>query len=478
MFGLVLRAPLPAPLHHFRSSLEMAFNSQHMVNWHLHFSPIQQRLVASVYQSVQPTPHGNMKASSLQDGAKMRCYALAGLCAFGSSVARHSTRARYPRRMRGTHRAGHSVRATRKPTVALFMVGSKVNADWILPILEAVRARGEIIQAVLVLDDWRKGFFDTARMESLGVEMAVPSSVKGGSIKLLNQAVMSATSADVVAICPNSHAQTDNFVLARRRGQSTWSVQKKAEHIRIAEVLQSSLVDEVLEFAPANAPLAKACGKVIMWKKFGKSSILRDREKLAFQPLKDRAALKGVLEKVVDELTNLGYLTEASVMYPWRIQAALAKFAFVNDLASIPVFPNEDAVVHAYQVLKTNQHWKVDPGDLAFILADRKGGQSRAASRDVGPAIANIMAGGGPFMLRTTHDLVQAVLRRTGYLQQEEMVCEEAITLFREVTPHSAIFGASRVFSIWWPIGKQTCTRSSATRRSTNDTDAHLRMSQ
>ena len=288
-----------------------------MVSWHPQFS--RQRTIASVYQSLQPTPHGNVNAKSLQYGARMkRCYALVGLCAFGSSVARHATRARRPHRIRGKPRAVLSVRPAHKPTVALFMVASKLSPDSISSIVEAVRARGEIIQAVVVADDWRKGLFDSAKMESLGVEIAVPPPVKGGSIKLLNQAVRSAASAEVVAICPRSHAQIENFIVARRRGQSTWSVQQKADHIIIGEVLHSDLVDEVVEFAPANAPLANP-GKVIMWQKFGKSSVLRDREKLAVQPLKDRAALLGALEEVIDKLIDLGYLKDSTVVDPWRL---------------------------------------------------------------------------------------------------------------------------------------------------------------
>ena len=107
----------------------------------------------------------------------------------------------------------------------------------------------------------------------------------------------------------------------------------------------------------------------------------------------------------------------------------------MNDVASVPVFPIEDTVAHTHQLLKTSRHWKVDPGELAFIMPHRQ----RAAAKGVGSTIASIMAGGGPFMLRIAPDLVQTLLRRIGYIQQDETVCKEAITLLRKIGPHSAI---------------------------------------
>ena len=128
------------------------------------------------------------------------------------------------------------------------------------------------------------------------------------------------------------------------------------------------------------------------------------------------------------------------VIHTWRLQAAAAKFAFVNRLGSIPVMPTVAAVVHIYQYLKERRThgWKSDPGDLAFFLPERFGGESKAKFRRVNRHIARIMAGGGPFLKRTTSDLVEAVLRRTGYIQPDETVCKQAIALFCKHGQNSA----------------------------------------
>ena len=277
-----------------------------MVARPVHLSSSRLRPVALACQSQQHV-FGIVGPSSQQNSVRgISCCALVGTGALASGSARHLRGARsHPHKqclLQGslqqlTTRSSRQGNEAQRPSVALFIIGSKTRPDNIPPIVEAVRARGDIVRAVIVVDDWRKSAFDSAKIRSLGVEILSPPPVKGGSRTLLNEAVRSASQAQVVAICPNSVAQEEGFDLAQKRGQSTWSVQQKPDHIQLGDLLNIRQIDEVIEYTRIDVGPGKGLRKAVVLQKCGKHSILKDWAELAVQPPQDRAVLKNLLDE-------------------------------------------------------------------------------------------------------------------------------------------------------------------------------------
>eukprot|EP00439_Symbiodinium_sp_Y106_P073678 s678_g13.t4 len=108
---------------------------------------------------------------------------------------------------------------------------------------------------------------------------------------------------------------------------------------------------------------------------------------------------------------------------------AAAKLWYNEGLADIEVFPAPLAIATLHQLVQNqgakgvkSGKWQRYHDNLAFVLpcAARRGGSKASAMRIYGSLRdRQIYQGGGPFILRTSEDLVPRVLQRLGYLDND-----------------------------------------------------------
>ncbi|CAE7234881.1 unnamed protein product [Symbiodinium necroappetens] len=108
---------------------------------------------------------------------------------------------------------------------------------------------------------------------------------------------------------------------------------------------------------------------------------------------------------------------------------AAAKFWYNEGLGDIEVFPAPLAIATLHRLVQNqgakgvrSEKWQQYRENLAFVLpcAARRGGSKATALRVYGSLRdRQVYQGGGPFMLRSSEDLVPRVLQRLGYLDQE-----------------------------------------------------------
>ena len=440
----------------------MALKIPHAVDWS---SFREERPARSVYQSrllgsVIVTP-----ATCMHGSWRTPYCALAGLCVLAGSIG-HGNDRRVPLQRRlcpvlckgspTTCRAENDGQGTSKPTVGLFILaGLPYLPECIVPIFKAVQEKGIIEHAVIVVDEVHKHRFESAEIMSLGVDLFVAPPVSGGAFAAFNDAVQSSTSTQAVALFPCTNNQAESFALAQDRGQRAWSIRARQAYYEANDVLYSCWFDDTVEFIPPlHAKPREPCQKAVVLEACGTKGALMDRQASAVRLQQDLSGLKEAFDKVVEALTDLGYLPADSLVYPWRLRAAVAKFAFVNDLGATPVFPLEDGVAHVHEQLRRrpSQDWKPDPGDLVFFCPVRKGGKKKAAFRGLTSAMATSMAGGGPFIAKISPDLVRDVLLRMEYIQEDESLCEEAIALFYESGPNRSTLAKAGISASRAPL--------------------------
>ena len=70
-------------------------------------------------------------------------------------------------------------------------------------------------------------------------------------------------------------------------------------------------------------------------------------------------------------MTDLGYLPEGPAVQPWRLQAAVAKFAYTNSLQAIPLVPISDGLACVYEQLDSRrpQAVEVQPQRFGSLFA-------------------------------------------------------------------------------------------------------------
>ena len=101
------------------------------------------------------------------------------------------------------------------------------------------------------------------------------------------------------------------------------------------------------------------------------------------------------------------------------------KFWFANSLGRLVVFPPDFASLAVHDLIKSAQmrSWKKSSESLAYIMP-RVAISSKTISGDTkrkfGSAMARgVFLGGGPFVLEDSADMVERVLRRLGYLDDD-----------------------------------------------------------
>lgn len=119
----------------------------------------------------------------------------------------------------------------------------------------------------------------------------------------------------------------------------------------------------------------------------------------------------------------------------------LAKFFHANSLGHLSVYPKQLAYGEAVAALESGSEgeWQGNPGDLVFVLPQRNGQRGKSALAKYGSdRCAHFALAGGPFLLRSSSMLVDEVLSRLGYLDdQANADFGEAVDVFASQT-HNA----------------------------------------
>ena len=385
-------------------------------------------------------------------------YVFAGLCASWGSVRICSERCegrrrRCPRQHELCRRFSGKAAETivSRPLVALFILGGKrVHSECVAPLFRAVQAHGKIVHATIYVEDWRAELYDIAEIKSLGIKVHVAPPVKGGTRTCLSQDLHAATDVDAVAIFPSADNQAQNFTLARSRGQQTWAVRAKNDPCCITDALHSIWLDDMIEFVrPSSLESRELLGKSLVLQRDGKKSKVKAWGRLALKYTQDLIGLTQAMKEVIEAFVDLQYLKEKPSIQAWSIQAACAKFGYMNGLDAVPIVPISDGIayIHEQLRLRCSQHWTSNPGDLALFMPSRRGGLNRASMRGASRALAGSVAGGGPFIARTTNDLVPYVFQRMGFIHQNESVCRQTIDLFSEIGSNFQVLSAAGVTS-------------------------------
>ncbi|CAK0869809.1 unnamed protein product [Prorocentrum cordatum] len=119
-------------------------------------------------------------------------------------------------------------------------------------------------------------------------------------------------------------------------------------------------------------------------------------------------------DTVVAYLRSHGYMsTNSSRTNASEIAPAIAKLWYCNQFGRLDVFPYWYALQSMLDLIRATPE-KVSKGHgqaFAFVLPVR-----RHKREPLDDASARIAAGGGPFIMRNSHDLVERVLFRLGYM--------------------------------------------------------------
>lgn len=103
---------------------------------------------------------------------------------------------------------------------------------------------------------------------------------------------------------------------------------------------------------------------------------------------------------------------------------ALAKFYYVNQLDAFPVWPAELAFQHARKLVAQEHRrpWVCNPSDIAFVL--RRAVYKKLSKSRLGEfgthTCGEIVRGGGPFIEHDSEFLADKILRRLGFLDDDE----------------------------------------------------------
>jgi len=300
---------------------------------------------------------------------------------------------------------------------ALFIDGDIKGPSWWPLAMEAVRERGDLSYAGVAappeyaaIPAWSKA------MSSLGIHfIPVPRPASGVkdpndiAIGMEAARLVSLGRADAVAL-----AVTDvDFVYLARRlhewGHGALAVISEGTQIGLASAFRVAHADVAfVKLAPKDQRLSKL--KFLLHSN-GESTLepLTGQERLEFDP---------DMESVIAVLAELGYLASADD----PIVPAIAKFFHTNGVGPLTVWPERCPRREMASLLTENggREWRASTGDLAFVFprAQHAGGTPKELRTYGSKACSTYARGGGPFITRSSRDLVDRVMRRLGYLDE------------------------------------------------------------
>lgn len=141
------------------------------------------------------------------------------------------------------------------------------------------------------------------------------------------------------------------------------------------------------------------------------------------------------LKRVVDVLIRLGYIEalDGDDHLGELLVPAIVRFFHMNQLGALTVKPRCMAIQEAINaVVSYKETWIPDVGNFAYFEPRGSVGNPSAVNNKYGTTdMARFIRGGGPFLCHISPDLVEVVLGRMGYCENEHL--HEAIDLFIEL---------------------------------------------
>lgn len=147
------------------------------------------------------------------------------------------------------------------------------------------------------------------------------------------------------------------------------------------------------------------------------------------------------LEYIAQSLHGLGHHRCSDPFNATSFNSALAKFWYINKLGPLTVYPPDHAhnSIKAHLLHNSARNWRPKGEELVFVLPQSNPRGSKKSPAAYGTAhAAAIVAGGGPFVLIESADMVERFLHKLGYMDGDlNSDLEEALFVFSQVTKNS-----------------------------------------
>jgi len=125
------------------------------------------------------------------------------------------------------------------------------------------------------------------------------------------------------------------------------------------------------------------------------------------------------VESIAQRLHELGYFMYSNPLNTSSLSSSIAQFWHANRLGALVVYPNTLAFRSLIELLQkeTRGDWRSNQLSTAYVLPVSSRPSNKGAVKRYGSSkAASIAAGGGPFMIENTVDMVEHFFYKMGYM--------------------------------------------------------------
>eukprot|EP00929_Paragymnodinium_shiwhaense_P086138 TRINITY_DN46654_c0_g1_i1.p1 TRINITY_DN46654_c0_g1~~TRINITY_DN46654_c0_g1_i1.p1 ORF type:complete len:531 (-),score=51.20 TRINITY_DN46654_c0_g1_i1:313-1905(-) len=294
--------------------------------------------------------------------------------------------------------------------MALFMDGDMFNAE-IAPVISACETKGRLVERRLYantfnLERWAD------RLKNANIEPCLRHNIEETLIRDIEDAIQKS---EVDVAIAASFTVLD--ILLKR-----FSSMRTRLHFVIFPHSQTSPCNlmRIKGFEQAGASIVRCPVEASPGRK--KNTVTIYMQGMEAEMLLKPPTLATVDDKDVHELatalTELGYLQTERAITLKAVAGAAASFFHANMLGTLMLFPYPNAIEQALGILrgKAVSMWKRNDDGLVFVAPV---GRCRNRKKYGGAEAAELMSGGGPFLLCDSPNLVSDVLISMGYFKND-----------------------------------------------------------